>query len=320
MARQLIWFVVRRLALLAALLVVVSFVVFSLAYLAPGSPLEAYLGGQPATAATIRVLNHKYHLDQPFLAQYWYWAKNAAELRLGTSIATTLPVIDLINSHLPTSLYLGAYAYALTLVFGVGLGVLSALRHRQTLDRAIVALAVVALSTPAFVSGVLLLYVFAVLLGWFPAFGAGSGFLDGLWHLTLPAFALAFIGTGYVLRHTRAAMLGTLDQDYVTFARARGLAPRRVLAAYALRNALIPVVTISGVILGFVVTGALLVENAFSLPGIGQLLLQSATTKDLPAIQGVALVIAVVIMLANLLADLVYFALDPRIRVGRIAR
>jgi peptide/nickel transport system permease protein len=146
-------------------------------------------------------------------------------------------------------------------------------------------------------------------------FGAGHGFIDAVWHLTLPALALALVGFGYILRHTRAAVMGVLDQDYVTFARARGLSPRRVLLTYMLRNALIPVVTISGLILAFVVTGAVLVENAFNVPGIGQLLVQSSTTKDLPTIQGVAIVVAFAIMLANLLADLAYVAVDPRIRL-----
>jgi peptide/nickel transport system permease protein len=317
MARELIWFVVHRLAALVVLLAIVSFAVFSLAYLAPGNPLDAYLGSSPRTAETLRVLNHRYHLDQSFLDQYAIWAKHAAQLDFGTSIATTLPVTDQIRARLPVSLYLGAYAYVLTMVLGVGLGVLAALRRRQSVDRVIVGASVVALSTPAFVSGVLLLYVFAVLLGWFPAFGTGSGFLDTIKHLTLPAFALAFVGAGYVLKHTRAAMIGVLEQDYVTFARARGLSPARVLASYALRNALIPVVTISGLILAYVITGAVLVENAFSVPGIGQLLVQSASAKDLPAIQGVAIVVAIVIVLANLLADIAYVAADPRIRLAK---
>jgi peptide/nickel transport system permease protein len=319
-SRELIWFVVRRLVVLCLLLVVVSFAVFSLVYLAPGSPLDAYLGVQPRTPQTVATLRHEFHLDKPFLTQYWLWARNAVQLNFGNSIATTLPVIDEIKARLPTSLYLGAYAYGLTMVLGVGLGVLAALRRQRFLDRAIVGGAIVALSTPAFVSGILLLYVFAILVHLFPVFGGGTGFFDEVWHLTLPAIALAFVGSGYVLKHTRAAMIGVLDQDYVTFARARGLSARRVLVSYALRNALIPVVTISGVILALVVTGAVLVEVAFSLPGIGQLLVQSASQKDITTIQGVAIVVALVIMLANLLADIAYVAVDPRIRLGRARR
>jgi peptide/nickel transport system permease protein len=320
MSRELISFVGRRFAAMAVLLVVVSFAVFSLAYLTPGDPLDAYLGSNQRTPQTIAALRHQYHLDQPFLDQYWTWAKHAVVLNFGKSIATTLPVSNEIESRLPTSLYLGLYAYVITMVAGVGFGVLAALRRRRTADRAIVGAAVVGLSTPPFVSGILLLYLFAVLLGWFPAFGAGHGFVDAVWHLTLPALALALVGFGYILKHTRAAVMGVLDQDYVTFAQARGLSPRRVLVTYVLRNALIPVVTISGLILAFVVTGAVLVENAFNVPGIGQLLVSSSTNKDLPAIQGVAVVVAFAIMLANLLADLAYVAVDPRIRLTKAER
>src|ERR1700730_2041389 len=177
----------------------------------------------------------------------------------------------------------------------------------------------VALSTPAFVSGVFLIWVLGIEVHWFPVSGPGAGFFGDLWHLTLPAVALALTGMAFLTKHTRAAVIGVLDQDYLTFARARGLSSARVLFGYALRNALIPVVTMSGVILSYVIVGAVLVEDTFSLPGIGQLLVQSATAKDLPMLQGVAMVIAVVIILANLLADLVYVAVDPRIRLGRKA-
>jgi peptide/nickel transport system permease protein len=313
----LVYFVLRRLLVLGLLLVFVSFAVFSLLYVAPGSALDVLFGTRPRTPETVQLLRHEYHLDRPFFTQYWIWAKEAAQLQFGNSIQTTLPVTDEIKARLPTSLFLGIYAYIITMLLGVGFGIVSALKRRSAVDRGIVASAIVGLSTPAFVSGIFLLYLFAIVLPWFPVFGRGAGFWDELWHLTLPAVALALGAAAYVLKHTRAAMIGVLDQDYVTFARARGLSARRFLFVYALRNALIPVVTISGLILAYVITGAVLVEVTFSLPGIGELLVQSATAKDLPMIQGVAMVVAVVIMLANLLADLVYVAADPRIRLGR---
>jgi peptide/nickel transport system permease protein len=223
-------------------------------------------------------------------------------------------------ARLPTSLFLGVYAYLLTMALGVGLGMGAALRRRRVADRGIVAGSIVALSTPAFVAGVFLIYLFAIDLHLFPVAGVGEGFIDEVWHLTLPAVSLALVGTAFLVKHTRAAMIAVLDQDYVTFARARGLSPARILLVYGLRNALIPVVTISGVILAFVVTGAVLVEQTFSVPGIGRLLVQSATTKDLPMILGVAMLVAVVIMGANLLADLALVAVDPRIRLGRGSR
>jgi peptide/nickel transport system permease protein len=313
------FFIARRLAAFALLLVALSFLVFSLLYIAPGNVVYTLLGTNPKTPATIHALRKEYHLDEPFLTQYWIWAKQALRFDFGNSISTTLPVTDEVKARLPTSLFLGIYAFILTTVFGVSLGVISALRKQTATDRTIVAGTTVGLSTPAFVSGVLLLYVFAILLPWFPAFGKGSGFIDELWHMTLPAIALSLVVTAYVVKHTRAAMIRVLDQDYVVFARARGLSAWHVLTVYELRNALVPIVTIAGLILSFLITGAVLVEVTFSLPGIGSLLVQSANTKDLPMIQGLAIVIAVVVMGVNLVADLIYLAIDPRIRLGQKA-
>jgi peptide/nickel transport system permease protein len=314
--KSLILYILRRLLVMAALLVVVSFAVFSLLYLSPGSVIDVLLGTNSSTPQLVKSLTHQYHLDDPFLTQYWLWAKQAVQLHFGSSIVSTLPVTDEIKQRLPVSLFLGLYAFILTMVLGLGLGIAAALRKWSLADRGLVAGSIVALSTPAFVSGVFLLFLFAIKIPLFPVFGSGSWFTDELWHLTLPAVALALISAAYVMKHTRAAMIGVLDQDYVTFARARGLSSHRVLFMYALRNALIPVVTISGLILSFVITGAVLVEVTFSIQGIGQLLVQSASAKDIPVIQGVAMVVAVAIMLANLLADLVYLAVDPRIRLG----
>jgi peptide/nickel transport system permease protein len=224
-------------------------------------------------------------------------------------------VTDEIRSRLPTSLLLGVYAYVLTMVSGIGLGVVAAFRNKRAVDRAVVAGTVVGLSMPSFVAGVFLLFVFAVQLHWFPAFGKGDGGLDTLWHLTLPAVALAMTSAAYVLKHTRAAVLGVLQQDYVVFARARGLSNARVIRVYVLRNALIPILTISGVLFSYLIVGGVLVEMTFSIEGIGQLLVQSATAKDLPMLQGVVLLVSAVIILVNLLTDVVYLIADPRLRL-----
>jgi peptide/nickel transport system permease protein len=309
-------FVLRRLAVLAVLLVVISFVSFSLLYISPGNLIDILLGARPHTAATVQALTREYHLNESFLAQYWLWARQAVQLHFGTSIQTSLPVTSEITARLPLSMFLGIYSFVLTMVFGIGLGVVSALRRGSIVDRGLTGGVMLGLSTPAFVAGVALLYVFAIRIHWFPAYGVGSGFFDEFWHLTLPALALALTTVAYVVRHTRAAMIGTLDQDYVVFARARGLSSRRVLYVYLLRNALIPVITISGVILSSLIVGVVLVEVAFSLPGLGSLLVTAAGAKDIPTLQGVVLLFAVVIVVANLLADVVYMVVDPRIRVG----
>jgi peptide/nickel transport system permease protein len=180
----------------------------------------------------------------------------------------------------------------------------------------VVGLSVVGVSAPAFATGIFLLYVFAVVLGWFPVFGQGSGFADRVWHLTLPAIALALTGMALVLRLTRAGMIGALEQDYVAFARARGLPAREVIVSYAFRNALVPVVTAGGLILGIMLTGAVLVEVTFALPGLGSLLVTSVSFGDVPMVQGLAMLTAIVIVLVNLLTDVLYLFVDPRIRYG----
>ncbi|WP_369216481.1 ABC transporter permease [Streptomyces flavofungini] len=310
-------FIARRLVAMAVLLVVLSFAVFSLVHIAPGDAVDALLGGRPSSPELVATLRKQHHLDEPFLTQYWLWAKDALHLDFGASTQTTLPVTDEIGARFGSSVLLGGYAYALSLLFGVVPGVIAALKQRQALDRGLVAGAVVALSTPPFVLGILLLYLFAVLTPLFPAAGKGEGLLDELWHLTLPAVALALTVSAFLLRHTRASMIGVLNQDYVTFARARGIATRRIMLRYLLRNALIPVVTVSGVLLTYFVTGAVLVESTFSIGGLGELLVQAAGTSDLPMIQGLTLLIATIIITANLLTDLAYVAIDPRIRFER---
>lgn len=308
-------FLVRRFAILAALLLIVSFLVFTLQYISPGSVIDVLLGPLPRTPETIRALRAQYHLDQPFFVQYWLWLKGAVQLHFGTSVQASLPVSDELRARVPVTLFLGLYASALAAMVGVGLGVVSAFRRGSFVDRAINATTIVGLSTPGYVGGVLLLYLFAVVLRWFPTFGKGGGFFDELWHLTLPASALAISVTAYLVKHTRAAVLNVLDQDYVVFARARGLRRRRVLFAYVFRNALIPIVTVGGILVAFMLAGTVFVEQVFNVPGVGSLLVEAATNKDMPPLQGVALLIAFVIMTANLLVDIAYAAIDPRIRM-----
>jgi peptide/nickel transport system permease protein len=295
-------YVLRRLLVLCVLLVVVSFLVFSLLHIAPGSVVDTLLGSNPRTPETVQALRAQYHLDEPFLEQ---------------SMQTSLPVSEELKARLPLSLSLAAYAYLLTLAIGVPLGMAAALKRHTDLDRSIVAATVIGLSTPAFVSGVLLLYVFAVKLQWFPTSGRGSGLADEIRHLTLPAFALALTCVAVVVKYTRAALLSVVEQDYVTGARARGLPYPRILATYALRNAMIPLITVSAPLVAYLITGAVMVEITFSLPGIGQALVQAATLKDLPMLQAIALLVAAVTIMANLAADLLYAAVDPRIRLGR---
>lgn len=312
-------FIARRLAVLLVLLVVVSFAVFSLLSIAPGEPVDVLLGTTPRTAETVQALTQKYHLDKAFLEQYWIWLRNAVHFDFGDSIQTQMPVTDELRQRLSTSLFLGLYAFAIVMVLGIGLGVVAALRRRTGADRMIVGASIVGLSTPSFVGGLALIYLFGIVLELFPVYGVGSGFGDELWHMTLPAVALALTSTAAVVKTVRAAIVGVVDQDFMTFARARGLSRGRVLVAYGLRNALIPLVTMSGIVLTHMIVGAALVETTFSLPGLGQLLVTSATQQDVPMLQAMAVLIAAIVVLVGLLADLVLVAVDPRIRLGRRA-
>jgi peptide/nickel transport system permease protein len=308
-------FTARRVLGLVAVLLVVSFAVFTLLYLAPGSTERTLLGTRPATPEMLAALRHEYHLDKPFLDQYALWLRGAVRLDLGRSAETAVPVTTAIRSRLGVTLFLGLYSFVLMLAIGLVLGAVAALRRRSFVDRGIVAASTVGVSVPAFASGVVLLYVFAVAVPVFPAFGAGSGFVDRLSHLTLPAVALALAASALLIRLTRTALANVLEQDYILFARARGISRRRILFNYAFRNALIPVITAAGLLLTIVLTGAVLVESTFDLPGLGSLLVGAIGTKDIPTVQGVTLLFSFLIVAINFLVDLLYVAVDPRVAV-----
>ena len=307
-------YVVKRFLVAFGLLIVVSFLVFSLLAMSPGSMETTLLGVRPATPETVEAIRDEYNLDEPFLAQYWYWARDAAQLDLGRSITSGDTVTHVVQERLPISLALAGYTLLLVLVVGVPLGLLAGIRHGTRLDRAVTTLTVVGMSAPAFAVGLLLLYIFGVELGWFPVFGAGDGFVDRVHHLTLPALALALALGALVVRQTRAAALDVMHEDYVTFARARGLSRSRLLGAYALRNVSLPIVTSAGFILILALSGAVLVESVFSLPGVGSLMVESVTTKDVPVVQGVALMLAFYVIVINVVIDVSVMVIDPRTR------
>jgi peptide/nickel transport system permease protein len=307
-------YVVKRFLVAFGLLIVVSFLVFALLAMSPGSMETTLLGARPATPETVEAIRDEYHLDEPFLVQYWYWARDAAQLDLGRSITSGDTVTHVVQERLPVSLALAGYTLLLVLVIGVPLGLLAGIRHGTRVDRVVTTLTVVGMSAPAFAVGLLLLYLFGVELGWFPVFGAGEGFVDRVHHLTLPAIALALALGALVVRQTRAAALDVMHEDYVTFARARGLSRSRLLGAYALRNVSLPIVTSAGFILILALSGAVLVESVFSLPGVGSLVVESVTTKDVPVVQGVALMLAFYVIVINVLIDLSVMVIDPRTR------
>ncbi|GAA3602976.1 ABC transporter permease [Nonomuraea rosea] len=308
-------FLLRRLAGTVVVVLVLSVGVFGLLYLAPGSIQQTLLGTRPATAETIAAIQARYHLNDPVTVQYLRWFGGVLHGDLGTSIRTGVPVADMLGQRLPLTLALTGYGTLLAALAGLPLGVLGALRRGRATDRLVVTAGVVGLSAPPFAVGLLLLVVFALGLGWFPVYGTGEGFGGSLWHLTLPAAALAAGAAGMLVRFSRAALVRELEQDYVVFARARGLSGPVVLG-YAMRNSLVPVLTAAGLIVTGMLAGTVLVEVTFALPGLGSLLVDSVTFKDVPVVQALALLLTLLIAAVNLLVDVGYSLVDPRVRLG----
>ncbi|WFU06791.1 ABC transporter permease (plasmid) [Rhizobium sp. CB3171] len=315
---SLIVFVTRRIAVVVPLLLVISFGCFALVHIAPGDPVRSLIGAHASDPVALAAIRAHYHLDDPFLVQYWKWLSQVVRGDLGVSIQGNQAVTSVIADRLGVTVFLSLMSIVLVLGFGILLGAVAAFHHDTWLDRLVVAFGIFGVSAPTFVTGIFLLYVFGVMLHWFPIFGPGSGFLDRAWHLTLPAFALAISVMAIVVKITRAAMIEELSRDYVMFARARGLSSRRILFAYVLRNSLIPVVTAAGLIVVGIVAGAIYVEVTFSLPGLGALAIDAILKRDIPTIQGTTLLFSAFVVLTNLVVDVIYALIDPRIHFGRV--
>ncbi len=311
-------YILRRLAFVVPLLFLISFGVFALVKLAPGDPVRALIGSRPANAETIAAIREEYHLNDPFLVQYGKWLGQAMQGDLGRSITGNRPVTRMIGDRLGVTIYLSLFSTFLVLTLGIALGMLAGLRRDSRLDRGVVMLGVVGISSPPFVTGIFLLYIFGVVLGWFPTYGPGRGVLDRFWHLVLPAFAVALSVMAIVTKITRASVVEELDKDYVVFARARGLSANRIAFGYVLRNALIPVVTAAGLIVVGVTAGAIYVEVTFALPGLGSLTVEAVQKRDIPLVQGTTMFFAVLVVIVNLVIDVLYTLIDPRIRFGRV--
>jgi peptide/nickel transport system permease protein len=317
--RDLLRLVLWRLAVAVPLLLLISLGVFALVHLAPGDPVRALLGTRPSDPATLEALRERYNLNDPFVVQYGKWLWQVLQGDLGRSINGNRSVLSAIKERAGLTILLTFMSTIIVLIVGVFLGMVAALKRGSWLDRAVVMTGVFGISSPAFVTGIFLLYFFGVVLGWFPTFGAGRGFADRLWHLTLPALALALSVMAIVVKITRASVIEELDKDYVAFAKARGLSRRRIIFAYVLRNALVPVVTAAGLIVVGLLAGAIYVEVTFALPGLGSLIVDAVQKRDIPLIQGTTLVFSVFVVLINLIIDVAYTLIDPRIRFGRVA-
>ncbi len=306
-------YVRRRLLILVPLAFLATVAAFGLTKLAPGGPVAALLQDHPTSAQQMANITHRYHLDDPVVVQYWHWLGGVLHGDFGRSIISNDTVLNEIHQRIGVTLTLNLGGILFAVIFGIPFGCLAALYRTRWPDRTLVGLSIFGTSTPPFASGIAALYLLGFKLGWFPLFGEGSGFWGHARHLALPVIILGIHGMGFVMRITRAAMLTQLEQDYVPFARARGVGARRVLLRYALRNALIPVVTAAGLLFVGLLTGSVLVESVFGLPGLGTLLVDSVTNGDFPVIEGLVLIIASWIIVVNVAVDISYAAVDPRV-------
>jgi peptide/nickel transport system permease protein len=305
----------RRLLRALATLLVSSFAIFGALYLAPGSPLAFLTRGRTLSPEALAGLEHQYHLDVPFLERWWLWLTGALHGDLGRSVVTREPVTALLGPRLGISLLLVAMAALLIVGVGVLLALIAGVRGGRT-EAGIGVLTTIGLATPSFVVATVLLDLLAVRLGWFPAFGAGHGFADRVWHLALPAVALAVSGVGYVASLSTAAIRVERDSGHADGARSRGLGERAVVRRHVLRNALPPIVTVSGLAIAGLVAGTAVVEKAFEVPGIGAMLVDAVANKDFAVVQAVSLLLVLAFVVTNLVVDVACVALDPRLRRG----
>jgi peptide/nickel transport system permease protein len=311
-------FLLRRIAIVVPTLVFVSMLIFCLQQLLPGDP-AVVLAGEDRDPNVVAYLHAKLHLDEPLPIRYVYWVNGVLHGDLGESLRMQKPVLALIAEKLPVTLELAGIAIVIAVCIGIPAGVISAYKRDTAWDYAANVVALWGLSTPNFWLGILLILLFSVTLGWLPASGYVSPFEDlraNLAAMIMPAFVLGNAIAAVLMRHTRSAMLQVLSSDFVRTARAKGVSERRVVLQHALRNAMIPIITLGALELGTLLSGAVLTEQVFTIPGFGKLIVDAVFNRDYAVVQGVVLFTATAYITLNLLADIAYVAVDPRIRLG----
>jgi peptide/nickel transport system permease protein len=309
-------FLIRRLATVVPTLVFVSMLIFGLQQLLPGDP-AMILAGEDQSPELIAQLREQLHLDEPLPVRYAYWVGGVLQGDLGQSVRTQEPVLDLIMQKLPVTIQLAVLSMLVALAIGIPAGVIAAVKRDTVWDHGATVFALGGLSVPNFWLGIMMILLFSVQLGWLPASGYVSPFEDlraNLASMVMPAFVLGTGIAAVLMRHTRSAMLQVMAADYVRTARAKGLSERVVVLRHALRNALTPVITLGALELGTLLSGAVLTEQVFTIPGFGKLIVDAVFNRDYAVVQGVVLVTATAYIVLNLLADLAYFAVNPRMR------
>jgi peptide/nickel transport system permease protein len=310
-------FLMNRLAGALVVLAIVAVLVFMLTHLAAGDPMALLLGDQ-ATTSDIAQAREQYGLDKPLPIQFALWVQELLHGNLGQSIFLQRPVAQALLERAEPTLFLALFAVAIAAAIGVPCGMAAAIWRGSAADQALSGLAMLGASIPSFWMGLLLIQLFAVHLGWFPASGYGDpGMALGqrLYHLALPALVLGVLNSALIIRFTRASMLDILGEDYVRTARAKGLSESRVMVNHVLRNALVPIITVLGLTMALMIGGTVVTETVFNLPGVGNLVVRAVLRRDYPVIQGTLLVIAGIYVGINLMIDLLYTVVDPRIRL-----
>ena len=311
-------FIIRRLLASIPVLLLVSMITFGLLWLVPGDPASIFLDAS-ATAEALDRVRRELGLDRPFLVRMGEWYLRLLQGDLGTSLLLNRGVTEAILERLPITLSLTAMAFVLAVLLGVAAGVLAAMRHGRAADQGLMSLALLGLSLPEFWLGLVLIWLVAVLVPIFPA-GDYVAFAKDPWqwarHLALPTFSLACIQMGFVARMTRSSMLEVLSQDFIRTARAKGLPEPYVVLRHGLVNAMVPIVTVMGIMVGALLGGAVVTEQVFSIPGLGRLIIGAVLSRDFPVIQGGLLFLALIYLTVNLVVDLLYAVIDPRVRLG----
>ncbi|MEI8057611.1 MAG: ABC transporter permease [Actinomycetes bacterium] len=312
-------FVLRRLAMLVATLVAASFVIYGALYLAPGSPIATLTGGRTPPPEVLLALETRYHLNEPFLVRYWLWLKAAVSGDLGESIPLHEPVATLIGERVGVTASLVLLTSLIILFVGIGLGIIGGLR-RGGVDNAVLLSSTISAALPSFAAAVVLQFVVGVKLGWLPVLGTGTGFSDSVKHLILPAIALASTSVALVTRVTRSAVMEEMGKEHVQTALSRGLPYPGLIRRHVLRNAAIPITTVAGLTIASLIALAAIVETAFGLNGLGAYLVQAAMNKDFAVVQGISLVLVAAFVITNVVIDILYAVLDPRVQLGSRAQ
>lgn len=311
-------YLIRRLIMLVPVLLIVGIVVFALVHITPGDPAAVMLGDR-ATPEQVAALRHQLGLDRPIIQQFFDWFGNVLRFNFGDSIFLDMPVSQAIADRFQPTILLTLYALIIQIAIGIPVGVISAVRRGGWLDRLLMVFSILGAAIPTFFLGIVLILIFAVNRRWLPAGGYVPITEDPVAHIKamiMPAFALGFSSAGLLARLVRSTMLDVLRDDYIRTAYAKGVTERRVIIRHALRNALIPALTVIGASLGALLGGAVVTETVFTIPGMGRLIVQSISRRDFPVIQGAVMITAGIYVLVNLLVDILYIYVDPRVRYG----